>query len=83
MEARAVVPIPSSTEVAMLNLVAQTVAQDAASYGASSSTFHGFTLRAMRYGKGRRGFVVLQVKHLDALVAAQVAPLKLLKEPRS
>jgi len=83
MEARAVVPIPSGTEVAMLNLVAHTVAQDAASCGASSARFHGFTLRAMRYGKGRHGFVVLQVKHLDALVAAQGLPLELLKESRS
>jgi len=83
MEARAVLPIPSGTEVAMLNLVAHTVAQDAASYGASSATFHGFTLRARRYGQGRRGFVVLRVEHLDALVAAQSAPLELLQESRS
>jgi hypothetical protein len=65
----------------MLNVVAHSLARDAAYYGASSATFHGFTLRAMRYGKGRRGIVVLQVKHMDALVAKQVAPLgKLLKE---
>lgn len=82
METRIREPISSRAELAMLNMIAHTVAQDAAARGSSCATFRGFTLQARRYGSRKGGFVVLQVVRLNDLVASQLTTIRSLKEFR-
>jgi len=60
----------------MLNLVAESVTLDAARHGASSASFAGYTLHALRVGSDRDAWIALRGERCHVMVTCQAIQLR-------